>query len=79
MVSLGKTIRNIAREKGMKASRFIWTMVLLWIGLEIVGMYIGLSLFGSPFAAYFCAIIGAAFGGYLAYRNVVNAQPETLD
>lgn len=79
MVSLGRTIRTIVLEKGMKPARFIWTMVGLWIGLEIVGMYIGMSLFRNPFAAYLFAIAGAALGGYLAYKNAVNAEPEVIE
>lgn len=79
MISLGRTIRNIALEKGLKPNKFIWRMVLSWIGLEIVGLYIGMSLFNNAFGAYICAIMGAALGGYLAYKQVVIAQPEIVE
>lgn len=76
MISLGRTIRNIALEKGLKPLRYILTMIFLWIGCEMMGAAIGLSLFGNMFAAYVCALAGAVLGGYLSYQRVVNAQPE---
>lgn len=79
MISLGRTIRNIVREKGLKPTSFIINLVLLWIGFEIVGIYIGYSLFHNPFGAYVCAIGGAALGGYFAYKMAVNAEPQIID
>ena len=73
MFSLGKTIRAIAMEKGLKPLRYILNMIFLWIGLELLFAFIGMSLFGNMMGAYFCALAGAAFGGYLGYRGVVNA------
>lgn len=79
MVSLGRTIRNIVLEKGLRPTRYILNMVFLWVGLEIVGLYVGMRLFANPFGAYLLAIVGAAFGGYLGYRGAVNAQPEIIE
>ncbi|MEO9475354.1 MAG: hypothetical protein ABJG41_07455 [Cyclobacteriaceae bacterium] len=79
MISLGRTIKNIVLEKGLRPTRYIINMVLLWISMEIVGLYIGMQLFPNPFGAYLLAIAGAAFGGYLGYRGAVNAQPEIIE
>lgn len=73
MFSLGKTIRNIALEKGLKPLRFILNMIFLWIGMELLFAFLGMSIFGNMMGAYFCALAGAALGGYLGYRGVVNA------
>lgn len=79
MISLGKTIRNIVREKGLKPTSFIINMILMWIGFEIMGIYIGFSLFHNPFGAYLCAMAGAALGGYFSYKMAVNAEPQITD
>ena len=78
MFSLGKTIRNVALEKGLKPLRFILNMIFLWVGLELLFAFIGMSVFGNLMGAYFCALGGAVLGGYLGYRGVVNA-PDASD
>ncbi|MFH6985292.1 hypothetical protein [Marinoscillum sp. 108] len=76
MFSIGKTIRNIAVEKRLKPSPFIVNMVLLWLGFEFVGAFIGLTIFNNLMGGYFCGLAGAAIGGYLGYQRVVRAEPE---
>jgi hypothetical protein len=78
MFSLGKTIGNIALEKGLKPLRFILSMIFMWIAMELLFAFVGMSLFGNVMGAYFCVLGGAAFGGYLGYRNVLNA-PDTTE
>ncbi len=73
MFSLGQTIRAIAMEKGLKPLRYILNMIFLWVGFELLFAFIGLSLFSNMMGAYFFALAGAVFGGYLGYRGVVNA------
>ncbi|MFY0601006.1 MAG: hypothetical protein JXR03_15125 [Cyclobacteriaceae bacterium] len=76
MISLGRTIRNIALEKGLKPSKYIVNMVLLWIGFEIIGAYIGMNITHNLFGSYLFAMAGAVLGGYLAYQSAVKAPPN---
>jgi hypothetical protein len=53
-------------------------MIFMWIAMELLFAFVGMSLFGNVMGAYFCVLGGAAFGGYLGYRNVLNA-PDTTE
>lgn len=75
MFSLGRTIRNITINKGLKPAPYIIMMILYWIGMEFVGAYIGISLSGSMMIGYFCGLAGAAFGGYIGYQRALKAEP----
>jgi uncharacterized membrane protein len=73
---LGKPFETSQWRKRLKPSPFIVNMVLLWLGFEFVGAFIGLTIFNNLMGGYFCGLAGAAIGGYLGYQRVVRAEPE---
>uniref|UniRef100_UPI00404B08CC hypothetical protein n=1 Tax=Fulvivirga sp. TaxID=1931237 RepID=UPI00404B08CC len=80
MITLGKSIQNIIREKGFKPLKYILIMILMWFGLEFIGGILGVILFGEGLIAYPFALAGAALGGYLSYQIALNASPsETIN
>lgn len=78
IVMLGSKIKKIVKAKGLNPARYILIMVVLWIGCEFAGGFIGGLIMGpAVLAVYPFAIAGAALGGYLGYRIAVNAKDPT--
>ncbi|WP_020529150.1 hypothetical protein [Flexithrix dorotheae] len=77
IVTLGKHISKIVRAKGLKPTKYVIIMVVLWIGLEIIGSICGTLLIGEGLAAYPFALAGAALGGFIAYSIAKNASAAT--
>ncbi|MDW3194983.1 MAG: hypothetical protein R8G66_21605 [Cytophagales bacterium] len=75
IVSLGKSISKIIREKGRKPLLFVLLMVVMWLSFEVIGAVIGVILLGEGIGAYLFAIFGAALGGFLSYIIAKNASP----
>ncbi|MEN8250106.1 MAG: hypothetical protein ABFS32_14330 [Bacteroidota bacterium] len=79
IITLGKTIRGIISEKGLKPWKYILLMVVLWLGFEIIGFIIAGLILGESLISYLFAIAGAALGGYLSYRIALNAEPAQME
>jgi small-conductance mechanosensitive channel len=75
IISVSRTIRAIALEKGLKPSKYIIILIALWIGFEMLGGILGALLFGPGLESYLIAIVGAGVGGYLGYNIAQKAEP----
>lgn len=77
LIWLIRKIRRILMNKGLKPARYVMTLLLLWISLELLSVAIAFKFTGELFSALPYGIIGAAIGGYLGYKLAVNAEPES--
>ncbi len=77
LIYLSIRIKKIVLAKGLRPTRYIVTMLLLWMSLELLGLAAGNRLFESEIAAYLIAIAGACIGGYLGYKVAINAEPAS--
>jgi len=73
IIALGRTIKKIALEKGLKPTKYILLMVFFWLSFEFLGMVIGFIIFGDGLIPYLLALPAAALGGYFSYTIVKNA------
>jgi len=79
IMSVSKTIREIALDKGLKPAKYILILIALWIGFEFLGGMIGAILFGPGLESYLVAIVGAVVGGYLGYTIAQKAEPAAFE
>ncbi len=76
LLALTKKIGAIAETKGRKAGGYKLLTVVLWIGGEFIGAFIGAAIGnGDTCATYAVAIAGAAIGAGIAYL-IVNGLSE---
>ena len=73
---MGKSIRDIIREKGLKPHKYIILMIVMWFGFEVIGGILGTVLFGGGIVVYLLALAGAALGGYLSYNIAKKRDPS---
>ena len=79
IVILGQKISKLVKEKGLSPSKYVIIMVLLWIGLEFFGAFIGTIMIGPGMAAYPLGILGAIVGAIIGYQIAKNAEPKAKD
>ena len=74
---LAKSIGALAVKKGLPAGRWKFIMVMAWILFEMIGLAIGLSIFGKN---NLIGLMGfgliCAFGGYLIVRYILENKPD---
>jgi uncharacterized protein YcfJ len=78
IISVSKTIREIALSKRLKPAKYIIIMIVLWLGFELLGGIIGAIIFGAGLESYLIAIVGAGIGGYLGYNIAQKAEPNII-
>lgn len=84
----------LAVQKGLNATKWKWYTILGWFAAEIVGLILGVLLFGknnlenltdiNAFEKnnfYGLAALGliSAFGGYLIVKAILEKKPDTFD
>lgn len=79
IIYLGKNISRIAKEKGLKPGGYVALMVVLWFGLEVVGAFMGILVFGEGLAAYPLALVGAGLGALFGYLIVKGAKSKIIE
>ncbi|MCU4176266.1 hypothetical protein [Carboxylicivirga sp. N1Y90] len=79
IIFLSKRIGKIVRPKGHKVSKYIVTMILLWLSLEFLIVAIAFKVTGDLMSAMPFGLIGAAIGGYLGHKLAVDAVDLTLE
>ena len=79
LIILCRGIRRIAESKELSSFKYTAYTILLWFGFEAVFWLLGMVFFRAPILAYLFALIGAALGGYIAYRIVEKATPSFTD
>lgn len=77
VIFLSIKIRKIIIAKNLRPGKYIVTMLLLWLSLELLSIGIAFKITGDLFSAVPFGIIGAGIGGYLGYKLAVNAEPAT--
>ncbi|HQW83439.1 MAG TPA: hypothetical protein PK987_03210 [Ferruginibacter sp.] len=79
---LAKNIGALAIKKGLPPLKWKITMIATWIIFELVGMFLGISFFGTDNLIGLMTIgLASAFGGYLLIRYILENKPDdnTLD
>lgn len=70
----------LAAQKGLPAGTWKFYTVLAWLACEIIGVGLGISMFGQT---NIVAIMGmgifSAFGGYLIIKYLLENKPNTID
>lgn len=81
LITLGRKIRDLVKAKGLSPTKYIVFMVLLWFGLEIVGVVVGMLIWGEDNLTYLITGYGGAiFGAFLSYKIAQNAAaPQVVE
>ncbi len=66
LIFLSRRNGRVAVEKGYNKGPIIVMTVVLWIGLELIGVILGLSVSDELGPILFCGIIGAIIGAILS-------------
>ncbi|MGB4843994.1 MAG: hypothetical protein WBP16_06000 [Ferruginibacter sp.] len=74
---LAKNIGTLATKKGLPPLKWKLTMIGAWIVFETIGLFIGISMFGTGNLLGLMAIgLASAFGGYLLIRYILEKKPD---
>lgn len=77
---LARYIGKVALRKGLPKWKWIGLTVLSWLSAEMIGIVLGVMLFGQTnlsaviFFAIFCAL-----GGYLIVHALINKYPDIIE
>ena len=79
LIFLSRHIGKIAERKGQPVGKWKMYTVLAWLAGEIIGICIGLLLFG-PEPVYMIVLVGlpCAFAGYHIVRNTLYKYPDSM-
>jgi hypothetical protein len=69
----------MVKEHGFTPGKYVFMMVIFWIGLELLGAMIGMAVFGERMAAYPLGLLGAAIGAFISYQIAKSASPRLAD
>lgn len=71
---------SLAEKKGLKPTSWKIYTIAAWIGGEMAGALIGVSMFDKTnlFAIFGIALF-CAFGGYLMVRKTLENKPDVFD
>lgn len=79
LIFLGRSIRKMTTEKGLKPLKYVLVMIALWIGMQIAGIAIGVAIFGLDSGGFLLfGYLGAAIGATISYQIAKNAAPEKV-
>ena len=79
LIFLTKKIGAIAEKKGLKPGTWKFYTVLAWIGGELTGMIIAMTLFGKDIISLMITGIAGAIGGYLIVKAVLEKKPDSFE
>ena len=85
LIFLCRHIGNIARSKGLPARKWIFYTVLTWLGFELIGLLIGVMLFGfnksdeKSLYGLMAFAMACGFGGYLLVKSTLDKKPDSMD
>ncbi|MEO5944340.1 MAG: hypothetical protein ABIP30_05795 [Ferruginibacter sp.] len=82
LVVLTRQIGNLAIRKGLKPGQWKLFLILAWFLAEIIGFYIGITLFGfrkDNLIPLMLLGLVSAFGGYLFIRATLLKKPDLMD
>lgn len=71
---------KLAIQKGLKPNTWKWYTVLAWLVTEMVGVILGIALFGQDnlFGIMSLGLV-SAFGGYLYIKFILEKKPDAYD
>lgn len=74
---LTKAIGKLALKKGLRAGRWKLITVIAWITFEMIGIIIGIGIFGTDNLYGLMAFgLVCAFGGYLTVKYILDNKPD---
>ena len=74
---LAKSIGLLAIKKGLPPLRWKLTLIGVWLAFEMLGLVIGVVLFGTGNLYGLIALgFASAFGGYLLIRYILEKKPD---
>lgn len=80
LIFLSKKIGALAIKKGLKPGNWKATMVIAWLGFEILGAILGIVLLGEnrTIEVMLIALCGG-FGGFLLVKYILEKKPDIQD
>ena len=70
----------LAAQKGLNPRTWKWYTVLAWLLTEIIGVIIGITLYGEDNLMGVLSLgIISAFGGYLIIKFVLDKKPDIFE
>lgn len=74
---LTKSMGALAARKGLPSGRWKLITVMAWLAFEMIGMIIGIAVFGTGnlYALMAFALV-CAFGGYLTVKYILDNKPD---
>ena len=80
LIFLCKKNGDLASRKGLKPGTWKLYTVLAWIVAEILGVFIGMLIFGQDNLIGLVLIgLACAFGGYLLVRAILEKKPDPIE
>ena len=79
LIFLTRKIGLKAETKGLKPGPWKVYTVLAWFIAEIIGMIIGINLFGTELIPLMLFGLFCAFGGYLFIHSILSKKPDQLE
>ncbi|MEJ7586951.1 MAG: hypothetical protein WKI04_05260 [Ferruginibacter sp.] len=80
LIFLCKMNGNLAIRKGLKPGPWKWYTVLAWILTEMIGLVLGMVLFGVDNLIGIMSLgLVSAFGGYLFIKYVLEKKPDSFE
>lgn len=76
---LARNISALSIQKGLKGNRWKAYAILLWIGLELIGLMANFVLFGGFTLFSVLLIYGLPTVGYLVLRQNLKNRPDVMD
>lgn len=70
---------NLAKQKGLNHRVWWLNTICAWIVAEMIGVFLGLALFGQDNIPGLMALaLVSAFGGYLLVKAILEKKPDSL-
>lgn len=80
LIFLCKKNGDLASRKGLKPGTWKLYTVLAWIVAEVVGVIIGMMIFGQENLIGLMLLgLACAFGGYLLVRAILEKKPDPIE
>lgn len=80
LILLTKRIGVLAEQKGLKPGTWKLYTVLVWLGSEIVGVLLGIILFGQENILMAGLMgLGFAIASFFILRANLNKKPDSMD
>jgi len=79
LIFLARNMGQLAEKKGLKPGPWRLYTVLGWFGGEILGIVIGLMLFGEQIGGIIFLGLASAVASYFILRSNLSNRPDMMD